>query len=104
MTAHRIPSGNLFAMTTDSTTQPTDAATPKAPATKPAKASKKPTGDVNKSDEIRKVATASGMVKGGGQSPEVDRITVQKEHEYGQAWSGLHNEKKCDILRGTPRF
>ena len=103
-------------MTTNSTTQPTDAATPNAPATKPAKkpvakkqarkpakASKKPTGDVNKSDEIRKVATASGMVKGGGQSPEVDRITVQKEHEYGQAWSGLHNEKKCDILRGIPR-
>ncbi len=60
MTAHRIPSGNLFAMTTDSTTQPTDAATPNAPATKPAKASKKTTGDVNKSDEIRKLATASG--------------------------------------------
>lgn len=53
------PQRNLFAMTTDSTTQPTDAATPKAPATKPAKASKKPAGDINKSNEIRKLATAS---------------------------------------------
>ena len=42
------------------------------------------------------------MVKGRGQSSEVDRITVQKEYEYGQPWSGLHDEKNA-IFSGVPR-
>jgi hypothetical protein len=75
-------------MTADSTTQPTDAATPKAPAAKPAKkpvakkgapkptakkvakTSPKPTGDVNKSDEIRKLA-ATMKAKGTKPRPSV---------------------------------
>ncbi len=79
-------------MTTDSTTQPTDAATPKAPATKlakkpvakkeapkpaaqkPAKASKKPAGDINKSDEIRKLATA---MKAKGTKPRPSVIVAE---------------------------
>ena len=42
------------------------------------------------------------MVKGRGQSSEVDRITVQKEYEYGQPWSGLHDEKNA-IFSGESR-
>ena len=79
-------------MTTDSTTQPTDAATPKAPATKlakkpvakkeapkpaaqkPAKASKKPAGDINKSDEIRKLAAA---MKAKGTKPRPSVIVAE---------------------------
>jgi hypothetical protein len=80
-------------MTADSTTQPTDAATPKAPATKPAKkpvtrkqapkpAAKKAAkpsknlaaGDVNKSDEIRKVAAA---MKAKGTKPRPSVIVAE---------------------------
>jgi len=79
-------------MTADSTTQPTDAATPKAPATKPAKTpgtkkqppkpaakkaakpSKKPAGDVNKSEEIRKLATA---MKAKGTKPRPSVIVAE---------------------------
>jgi hypothetical protein len=42
------------------------------------------------------------MVKGDGHSPVVDRITVQKEYEYGQPWSGLHDEKNA-IFSGESR-
>ena len=74
-------------MTTDSTTQPTDAATPKAPATKlakkpvakkkapkPTKASKKPAGDINKSEEIRKLAAA---MKDKGTKPRPSVIVAE---------------------------
>jgi hypothetical protein len=80
-------------MTADSTTQPTDAATPKAPATKPAKKpvtkkqapkpaskkatkpSKKPAAvDINKSDEIRKVAAA---MKAKGTKPRPSVIVAE---------------------------
>ena len=76
-------------MTADSTTQPTDAATPKAPAKKPgtkkqppkpaakkaAKPSKKPAAvDINKSDEIRKVAAA---MKAKGTKPRPSVIVAE---------------------------
>ena len=74
-------------MTTDSTTQPTDAATPKASATKlakkpvakkkapkPAKASKRPAVEINKSDEIRKLATA---MKAKGTKPRPSVIVAE---------------------------
>jgi hypothetical protein len=80
-------------MTADSTTQPTDAATPKAPATKstkkpvtkkqaPKPATKKAAkpskklvaGDINKSDEIRKVAAA---MKAKGTKPRPSVIVAE---------------------------